>query len=280
MGTVSSVSRDINTNKISDSQDESSEFDLKLLNSLKKMNNKYQSQAQSETRENTKVTVVNDQKIPYKFEWKDGGNEVKITGSFFDNWSRCEQMKKNLSTGTYEIIIELPKGIHQFKFIVDNKWACSQDYAIIHDVSNNSNNIIDLTNYINENNDSTVKKKKKKSGKEHIDYGCKYPNSTEINLDAPAIPNHYFDKFDLIFQTKQELIKNFFKQKPFLNKSRSILENNTFKSIVTLSHEKLSHICFKCEDNNNNSDEKYVRTAITQRNKHKFITLVYFTPKK
>ena len=36
MGTVSSVSKDINTNKISDSQDESSEFDLKLLNSLKK----------------------------------------------------------------------------------------------------------------------------------------------------------------------------------------------------------------------------------------------------
>ena len=148
MGTVSSVSRDINTNKISDSQDESSEFDLKLLNSLKKMNNKYQSQAQSETRENTKVTVINDQKISYKFEWKDGGNEVKIAGSFLDNWSRQEEMKKNLSSGIYEIIIELPKGIHQFKFIVDNQWVCSQYYTIIHDNLNNSNNIIDLTNYI------------------------------------------------------------------------------------------------------------------------------------
>jgi len=278
MGTVSSVSKDINTNKISDSQDESSEFDLKLLNSLKKNNNKYQSQAQSETRENTKVTVINDQKISYKFEWKDGGNEVKIAGSFLDNWSRQEEMKKNLSSGIYEIIMELPKGIHQFKFIVDNQWVCSQYYTIIHDNLNNSNNIIDLTNYINENNDSNIKKKKKKSGKDHIDYGCKYPNSTEINLEAPAIPNHYFYEFNLNFQTKQELIKNYFKQKHFINKSKNTLENNTFKSIVTLSHEKVSHICFNCENNNNN--EKYIRTSITQRNKHKFITLVYFTPKK
>ena len=278
MGTVSSVSRDINTNKISDSQDESSEFDLKLLNSLKKMNNKYQSQAQSETRENTKVTVINDQKISYKFEWKDGGNEVKIAGSFLDNWSRQEEMKKNLSSGIYEIIIELPKGIHQFKFIVDNQWVCSQYYTIIHDNLNNSNNIIDLTNYINENNDSNIKKKKKKSGKDHIDYSCKYPNSTEINLEAPPIPSHYFSKFNLNFQTKQEIIKNYFKQKPFINKSKNILENNTFKSIVTLSHEKVSHICFNCENNNNN--ETYIRTSMTHRNKHKFITLVYFTPKK
>ena len=278
MGTVSSVSKDINTNKISDSQDESSEFDLKLLNSLKKINNKFQSQAQSETRENTKVTVINDQKIPYKFEWKDGGNDVRITGSFLDNWSRKEEMKKNLSTGVYEIIIELPKGIHQFKFIVDNQWACSKNYTIIHDNLNNSNNIIDLTNYTNENNDSNIKKKKKRSGKEHIDYGCIYPNPTEINLEAPATPNHYFNKFNLNFQTKQELLKNYFNQKPFLNKSKNVLENNTFKSIVTLSHEKLSHICFKSENNNNN--ENYVRTSITQRNKHKFITLVYFTPKK
>ena len=80
MGTISSVSKEINNNKITDSQDESSEYSLKNINSI------IQSQGQSETRENTKVTVIKDQKIPFKFEWKDGGNEVLLTGSKKDSF--------------------------------------------------------------------------------------------------------------------------------------------------------------------------------------------------
>ena len=63
-----------------------------------------------------------------------------------------------------------------------------------------------------------------------------------------------------------------------MNKSKTALENDTFKTIVTISHEKLSHLCFNNEEDNSN--ETYIRTAITQRNKHKFITLVYFSPKQ
>lgn len=273
MGTISSVSKDINNNKISDSQDESSEY------SLKHINNKIQSQGQSETRENTKVTQINEQKIPFKFEWKDGGIEVKITGSFLDNWTRQEYMKKNASTGIHEIIIDLPRAIHQFKFIVDKQWLCSQYYKIIYDQNNNANNIIDLTNYTIENNNTNIKKKKKKSGKEHIEYSCNFPNSSEINVEAPSLPMYYRPFFNLNFQSKQEFLKNNFKKRLFLNKSKTILENDTFKTIITISHDKLSHICFNCEKNNN-KDEKYIRTSITQRNKHKFLTLVYYTPKK
>lgn len=275
MGTISSVSKEINNNKITDSQDENSEYSLKYIN------NKIQSQVQSETRETTKVTVINDQKIPYKFEWKDGGNEVKITGSFLDNWNKKEEMKKNLSTGIHEIIIDLPRGIHQFKFIVDNRWVCSQYYKIINDQNNNANNIIDLTNYIMENNNnSSMKKKKKKLGKEHIEYSCNFPNSSEINVEAPALPIHYGPFFNLNFQSKQESIVSYFHKSLFLNKSKTILENDSFKTIITISHDKLLHICFNCEKNNNNDDEKYIRTSLTQRNKHKFLTLIYYTPKK
>jgi 5'-AMP-activated protein kinase regulatory beta subunit len=278
MGTVSSVSKDINNYKVSDSQDDSSEYEAKAINSLKKINSKYQSQGQSETRDNTKVTMISEQKIRYKFEWKEGGDEVKIAGSFLDNWNKREEMKKNLSTGIYEIELEVPRGIHEFKFIVDKKWVCSQFYKIINDQNNNANNIIDLTNYIVENN-SSIKKKKKKSGKEHIEYNCNFPNFSEVNVEAPGLPSHYIPCFNLNFQTKQENFKSFFKQSLFLNKSKTALENDTFKTIVTISHEKLSHICYNTENNNDNN-EKYIRTCTTQRNKHKFITIVYYTPKK
>ena len=53
------------------------------------------------------------------------GNEVKITGSFLNNWKEQMYMKKILSTGYFEIILNISKSVHQFKFIVDKKWACS-----------------------------------------------------------------------------------------------------------------------------------------------------------
>lgn len=275
MGTVSSVSKENNYNKISDSQDESSEYVFKISS-----NNKYLTQ--SETRDSTKETVINEPKIQYKFEWKDGGNEVKITGSFLNNWKTKEKMKKNLTTGIYEITLSIPKGIHQFKFIVDDRWVCSQHYKITKDKDNNANNVIDLTDYTPpqavEDNDSTTKKKKKKSGKD-VEYNCNYPNANEINIEAPGIPNHYFPHFNLNLQTYQPSLENFFRNEFIFNKSKTILETNTLKTILTISHEKLSHICFNNEKNEN-SNEKYIRTAITQRNKHKFITIIYFSPKE
>ena len=73
-------------------------------------------------------------------------------------------MKRNISTGIYEIILNIPKGIHQFKFIVDNQWVCSKYYKIINDSHNNINNIIDTSNIpsqIIDKNDNNNSRKKK-----------------------------------------------------------------------------------------------------------------------
>ena len=146
MGTISSVSKEIKHYKKNDSLDESSEYESKTLNSSKNINKINQSQMQSETRENTKEANLNEQKISCKFEWKEGGNDVKIAGAFLENWTKKVDMSKNVSTGDYEIILNIPKGIHQFKFIVDNQWVCSKYYKIINDSNNNMNNIIDTNN--------------------------------------------------------------------------------------------------------------------------------------
>ena len=137
-----------------------------------------------------------------------------------------------------------------------------------------------------------MRKKKKKVSKENNDYNCIIPNKSSVNAEAPIIPLYFKALINLEFnsnQLKQDKFKdslenkldekseNKSKKKDMLaiNKISDFLENNTFKSIMIIPHEKLSHIFF-----NPNSGDKYIRSALTQRNKHKFLTLVYFSPKK
>ena len=297
MGTDTTKSKD-RTLKISESMDESAEFDFKF-NYMKNNSTQTQSLHQSETTENTKVPESNDL-IPFKFEWKESGTDVKISGSFLDNWDRKEPLKFNSETKSYEITLKIPRGLNQFKFIVDDKWVCSKYYKVIKDKSNNDNNEID-TNAINEstmnssmnNNILDMKKKKKKLGKGNNDYNCLIPTKSAVNAEAPIIPLYFRSYINIDFNSNQldkakfndkliDLSEEKTKEKPkeneemlILNKTKDLLETNTFKSIMTIPHEKLSHLFLYCD-----SDNKYIRNAMTQRNKHKFVTVVYFSPKK
>lgn len=281
MGTVSSASKDIT--KKNDSQNTSSEYEIKQLNSIKDINNKNSYQGQSETTENSKITDKNDQIILYPFEWKEGGNEVLIYGSFAENWNKKTVMKKDLNTGIFQAFIEVPRGRHEFKFVVDQKWVCSQYYDRVTNKNNITNNVIDLTNYIppqvnNNINVSSSNKKKRKSTKNTIDYGCNYPKKSEVNLEAPILTQNFLPSFNLDIQSKQEFLQKVFIKDISFDKTKNLVENNTFKSILTISHEKLLHICHNIESNTDN--DQYVRFSLTQRSKHKFLTLVYYTPKK
>ena len=298
MGTDTTKSKE-RTLKISESMDESAEFDFKF-NYVKNNPNKTQSYHQSETAENSKKQESIDL-IPYKFEWKDGGSDIKISGSFLDNWLKKEPLKFNNETKSYEITLNVPKGINQFKFIVDGKWVCSQNYKINNDKSNNFNNEIDtnansenstMTSLINSN-ITEMKKKKKKLSKGSNDYNCIIPTKSSVNAEAPLIPWYYKSYINLNFNSNklnenkfnnkfkdiqgEKSIDNMEEKQEILlyNKTRDLLENNTFKSIMTIPHEKLSHLFVYCD-----SDNKYIRSSLTQRNKHKFLTVVYFSPKK
>ena len=283
MGTMNSDSQTSKSKMNYSKEDYSLDYGLKSDNSINKKNYIYpSSNAQSETTENTKIDL-NDKKLSYTFEWKEGGNNVKIAGSFLNDWKDKIDMKKNLNTGFFEINLDVSRSVHQFKFIVDKKWVCSSNYQTIND-KNNTNNIIDFTNYIPENNDnnkSNIKesKKKKKKLKEGNDYNSYYPKDSDINSEPPSIPMHYNPKFDLNKQTKQELFESPFGKFNY-DISRNQIENDTFKTIMTISHDKISHICYnmdKCNDDNNN---KYISSIITQRIKHKFLTIIYYSPKK
>ena len=231
--------------------------------------------------------------FPFKFEWKGLGSSVILAGSFLENWTKFVPMIKNQETEIFEKIIKLPKKKHYFKFIVDNKWVCSNQYPTTMDNSNNQNNFIDLTNYIPPKDLIKIEEYKKGDFKPHrskvivLDkndksgYNNKYPLIFDLNTNAPYTVTHYKPCFNLDYQSRQNKIKKI-NNKNFLNycEKNILTENNTYKKILSCPHEKLSHFCQNINDLNINNKTRYIRGCTTIRNKHKYLTVVYFKPKQ
>ena len=243
-------------------------------------------------------------RVPYKFEWKGEGNQVLLTGDFLD-WKGKIIMKKNENTGYFEVVIPLERKKHRFKFIVDGNWTCTNQYPTEPDEHNNLNNFISLNDYyppkeipmskvenimknkinLNESikteEENNIKNKinvKKEEQRKKL-YNCKYPLINELNTLAPIIMLHYKPIFFLDYPSRQDFIKqkegtNFltYKEKNFNT------ENNTYKKIMTCPHEKLMHFCVNLDDIKN-IDNDFFRLCTTVRNKHKFLTLIYYKPK-
>lgn len=256
-----------------------------------------------ENTDNSSITMnseIYDNKnkyIYYKFEWIGEGKNVLLSGDFSDNWKTKIYMKKNEETGIFEVILPLERKKFNFKFIIDGDWVCSKQYQTTYDNHNNLNNFIDLTNF----NKNSIKKEKNQNNinsitcnnqetnnsfstykKEEMKkryYDCKYPLNNELNIVAPIIMTHYIYSFNIDYQSNQDFIsvnpsKDFlqYKEKNFNT------ENNTYKKIMIWPHIKLLHSCSNLEDIKN-KEKNYFRICVTNRNKHKFLTIVYYKPK-
>ena len=102
-----------------------------------------------------------DKRKKFKFIWNEGGNDVKITGSFTD-WKIKFTMIKDPDTQDFIFELPLDNGIYQYKFIVDNVWKCSKNYPTVPDGSGNVNNILNFNeNEQNKSSDKTEKKNEK-----------------------------------------------------------------------------------------------------------------------
>ena len=237
------------------------------------------------------ISQINHEFVPFTFEWKGDCQKVVLTGSFLNNWTTFVTLKKNEKTGIFQKKFLLPRTKHQFKFIVDNNWACSDQYPTMPNEFNGLNNFIDLTNInppgktkkeeentdnnnnkiINDENNNIILKKQKKA------YNCKWPTINELNTYAPCIMQHYIPRFDIDYQSRQEFVG--IKLKELQYKVRNFnTENNTSKKILIWPHEKLLHICPNIKDLSED-DTKYFRSCSTIRNKHKYLTIVYYKPK-
>ena len=185
--------------------------------------------------------VVQEVKIPTLFEWKEGGNIVYVTGSFC-GWSQFFIMNKN-KEGVFQLSLELPRGYHQYKFKVDNEWKYSTLYPQNND-NGNVNNYVDTTNWEVPKKEVKAEKKEvkakptKTTGRAGRDtYSQYYPIKGDLNTDAPPIPQHYINSFNIDHNTRQHLIGN----NKYLNRPEQNLlsENNSFKQIGKPPHVNL-----------------------------------------
>jgi 5'-AMP-activated protein kinase regulatory beta subunit len=75
--------------------------------------------------------------VRYTFTWDEGGNNIKITGTF-GKWSQFYEMKYYPKEKKFKCVINLPREKHEYKFIVDGIWKYSKKQPI---KQNNKNNI-------------------------------------------------------------------------------------------------------------------------------------------
>ena len=255
------------------------------------------------TKSNSTLNITQE-KVKFKFEWKDKGQnknknlEVLLVGSFLKNWDSYEKMTKNDENGIYEYEMYLQRKEHFFKFIVNNKWQCSDFYPTKPDKDKNINNYIDLTNYkepvtdkmyneesfnlskelnriMNQSGPSFSESKYEK--KENNDNNF-YPELELLNKNAPKSISYYKKKFDINNLSNQNKIDSN-EMSVNINDIYNIYGtvNNSYKKIVAFHHEKLGHLISEISGKFLKK-KNYSRIASTERKKHKFLTIIYYKP--
>ena len=102
----------------------------------------------------------------YTFIWDEGGNDLKITGSFC-NWKTQFKMNRDQSDKKFKLELPLENGVYQYKFIVDGAWKYSRKFPTIKDEIGNINNLLEYTIKNNESitPEEKIKEKQKKTEK-------------------------------------------------------------------------------------------------------------------
>merc|ERR1719356_2331690 len=85
-----------------------------------------------------------DDLIPVVFTWTGPAQNVFLAASF-TGWR--EQIPMVRSGNEFSVVQELPRGVHQYKFIVDDHWRFAPDQPKTQDGHGNMNNVLDISNY-------------------------------------------------------------------------------------------------------------------------------------
>ncbi|CAK9116900.1 unnamed protein product [Durusdinium trenchii] len=137
--------------------------------------------AQSGPSEQQSTSVLTDSEkddcIPVVFTWTHGGQNVFLAASF-NGWK--DQIPMVRSGQEFSVVQELPRGVHQYKFIVDDQWRFSPDQPRMQDSSGNMNNVLDISTYQK----FQITDDKETPGK----FGQQIPDPNDYTLDAPVVP--------------------------------------------------------------------------------------------
>jgi len=220
----------------------------------------------------------NTSEILYTFIWDEGGKNVKVTGSFI-NWSTSFDMKYYPEEKVFKYSHLLTKEKHSYKFIVDGIWKCNQKQPMLKDNSNNTNNYIDLSNYIlpkKVEKEKTTKKKPKKKKEKKIfkkklekGYDIKFPSKDDLNIEAPVVKEDYLETFLIDSHTNQ----NFIGRSLYLNfkTNEPFTEEKSYKELLLAPHISINHSLKSV----NKLD--LLETGMNFRFRDKNCTLIYYS---
>ena len=264
--------------------------------------------ANGSNQKNSKIKKNDTQ--PVTFHWDKEENEVVyLTGSFC-NWKQFFIMPKY--NNLYSLTLPLPKGVHKFKFRINDNFVVNKKYPIMKD-GDNYYNYIDTSekpleskskskksvkkneadednNSISDSSDSStsssneeledeyeiyLKKRKKRIKKmKKIKYSQNYPKKINMNNYAPDIPYSYNYMYNLDLISSQKLIG---KRKYYYPKENNILGDNcSYKKIGVLPAVEINHI----HSNNSIISGNSVLCSSFMRYRNKFITFLYYKPIK
>ncbi|KPM08666.1 5'-AMP-activated protein kinase subunit beta-1-like protein [Sarcoptes scabiei] len=83
------------------------------------------------------INALNDQILPIVFKWDGGGKEAYIVGTFSD-WKPVKMVK---SQADFVTIVDIPAGVHKYKFVVDGVEKVDKNASLDESESNNVLNV-------------------------------------------------------------------------------------------------------------------------------------------
>lgn len=128
----------------------------------------------------------------------------------------------------------------------------------------------------NKNKNCLDAKNKKSTNIKEYDSNKLYIRNLNSNFKVPKLPLIYDTEFGINNNSNQDKIgeRDFIKS----NSSNECNINEEYKIISKLSNDKISHMCISENLYFNKKKKNFNKIAVTQRCKHKYLTIVYFFP--
>ncbi|KAJ8500456.1 hypothetical protein OPV22_011008 [Ensete ventricosum] len=181
--------------------------------------------------------------IPTLITWNHGGNVVLLEGSW-DNWTSRKHLQR--SGKDHAILMVLPSGVYQYKFIVDGQLRYIPDLPFATDGMGNITNILDVHDYVPENVGSISEFNLPPSP--NSSYSWSFPTNEDFAKEPPAVPQ----QLHLTVLGMQ----------------------NTDEASVKPQHVVLNHLFIE----KGSSSQSMVALGLTHRFQSKYVTVVHYKP--
>ena len=205
--------------------------------------------------------------------------EIKNEASKENIINNSNKSQSNESTKTTEYSSESSELISKYLFNKYKKFHnnCNPKDAQKNNIKKNTKNENNTETYNKTNKKSKNKKKFIKAPKSE-EYNSKYLNQNNVNIKAPKIPFIYDIDFEIDnIENNSQKGKIEFPQKNGININN---KNYEYKKIARIPHDKLGHLIINKNLYKRKNNLNYNEIYVAQRVKHKFLTIIYFSPKK